>query len=266
MTYAQAVTLIDELPQIIQLPPTQKTVNMDPRFINEYNSGVGYGSRYPDKRYPVMQESVYYEEIVKDYPNIQSKIRKTDPNPYGKYDETIEPRVIYHQENDIYSEIQRPKNPYPKQDLPTQQNYSTYSDYPNYQSEQRLKPTKILKNLEQDKKYKLKEPTRIVYKNKYSSPGSIENDYMQGDMIPEEEEQHLAVSSRQRVHYDKPMMSNGETYPIVEHYSIQCTDVMDHINKCPVCYKLYKRNEMFYLGLIVFLFLIVLFLLWKNKK
>lgn len=263
MTYAQAVTLIDELPQMIQLPPAQKTVNMDPRFINDYDSGVGYGSRYPDKRYPVMQESVYYEEIVKDYPNIQSKIRKTDPNPYGKYDETMEPKVIYHQENDIYTEIQKPRNPYSRRESPTQQNYPEYPDYPE---EQRPKPTKFSKKPVQDKKYKLKEPTRIVYNNKFSAPGSIENDYMSGDMIPEQEEQHLAVSSKQRAHYDKPMMSNGETYPIVEHYSIQCTDVMDHINKCPVCYKLYKRNEMFYLGLIVFLFLIVLFLLWKNRK
>jgi hypothetical protein len=60
MSYAQAVTYIDQLPPMVQL-----------------------SSAYGAKSNP------YYEEVVKDHPNIQSKIRQTDTNYFGKYEETL---------------------------------------------------------------------------------------------------------------------------------------------------------------------------------
>lgn len=60
MSYAQAITYIDQLPPMVQLP-----------------------SSYGAKTNP------YYEEVVKDHPNIQSKIRQTDTNYFGKYEETL---------------------------------------------------------------------------------------------------------------------------------------------------------------------------------
>ena len=258
--YAQAVTLIDELPQMIQLPPTQKTVNMDPRF------ATGVGSQ---NKNDMFNENIYYEEIVKDYPNIQSKIRKTDPNPFGKYNETMETKVVYHQENDdsIYSEIQNGQQHskrYPNREYSSRQGYSSqHQEYPNqydYSSQDYYRDNSEQKQFRYPSNvpYKLKEPTKIVYNNKFSSPGTIEMDYMNANMFPVQEEQHLPVSAKQRSHYNKPMISNNfDTYPIVENYSISCTDVMDHINKCPVCYKLYRRNEMFYLAIMGFLILLI---------
>jgi hypothetical protein len=51
----------------------------------------------------------YYEEIVKEHPGIQSKIRNTDPNPYGKYEETV-----------------------PKPEPPAQISWNNIPDYPIY--------------------------------------------------------------------------------------------------------------------------------------
>ena len=62
MSYAQAVTYIDELPPMVQVPPTSKA-----------------------------SANPYYEEIVKEHPSVQSKIRKMDSNFFGKYEETMPP-------------------------------------------------------------------------------------------------------------------------------------------------------------------------------
>lgn len=72
MSYAQAITYIEDLPPIVQMNPR----GMMPPSANPY-----------------------YEEVVKDHPNIQSKIRQTDTNYFGKYEETMPyvhptPRVV----------------------------------------------------------------------------------------------------------------------------------------------------------------------------
>lgn len=78
MPYAQAVTMINELPPMVQLPTQQP-----------------------------LQGNPYYEEVVKDHPGIQSKIRQLDNNPYGKYEETI-----------------------PRPDPPAQVGWNNIPDYP----------------------------------------------------------------------------------------------------------------------------------------
>lgn len=70
MPYAQAVTMIDELPPIIQLPTMQHQPPPPPRSF---------------------QENPYYEEVIRKHPNVQSKIRQLDHTPFGKYPETMSP-------------------------------------------------------------------------------------------------------------------------------------------------------------------------------
>lgn len=65
MSYAQAVTYIDELPPMVQM--------------------TSRGSR----------TNPYFEEVVKEHPSIQSKIRQTDTNFFGKYEETMPPAAPY---------------------------------------------------------------------------------------------------------------------------------------------------------------------------
>lgn len=66
MSYAQAITYLDELPPMVQLPS-------------------------PEAASPPGVKNPYYEEIVKDHPSVQSKIRKLDSNFFGKYEETLPP-------------------------------------------------------------------------------------------------------------------------------------------------------------------------------
>lgn len=71
MPYSNAtVTMIDELPPMVQLPT---------RYSND--PPLAQGNQYTN---------TYYEEIVKDYPTVQSKIRPTEINPFAKYEETLQ--------------------------------------------------------------------------------------------------------------------------------------------------------------------------------
>lgn len=289
MTYVQPFTLIDELPPMIQLS-AHKTVNMDPRNMSS--------------------DSVYYEEIVKDYPNIQSKIRKTDPNPFGKYDETMmdAPKVVYHQELSAdYETIQQThfQNMYPyQQQSPLGQQYLVYQQYPDlnmqrhpppqqsnqypfqypdpnmrrypppqpqqyppqqYPSNQYPIPTPTsMPQRSPMERPKPKGPENINYNKKESQPSVFHNDYVPGSMVPEQRDQHLPISQSRNIHYNKPML-DGDQYPVVENYDISCKDVMHHIDNCPVCSKLYKRNDRIYIGIIAVLILLIFILVWKKR-
>lgn len=71
MPYSNAtVTMIDELPPMVQLPT---------RYSND--PPLAQGNQYTN---------TYYEEIIKEYPTVQSKIRPTEVNPFAKYEETLQ--------------------------------------------------------------------------------------------------------------------------------------------------------------------------------
>jgi|688.fasta_scaffold560807_2 hypothetical protein len=105
MPYAHAVTPIDEIP-MIQLPSLQRGQGQfseiprgreprgsfprsQPQFdeVQYDNEITAFPAKQPNGR--PFEGNPYYEEIIKEHPGIQSKIRNTDPNPYGKYEETV---------------------------------------------------------------------------------------------------------------------------------------------------------------------------------
>lgn len=117
MSYASAVTYIDELPPMVQLAggnnPAGRTVRDDnyykrnPFAPNENqimyppssppdsplpNRFANYSQQQSQKSYPPAPANDYYEEIVKSYPSIQSKIRA--PSTGGKYDDQFENEPI----------------------------------------------------------------------------------------------------------------------------------------------------------------------------
>lgn len=80
MPYAQAVTMIHELPPMVQQPSP---------YGNPYGQQPpAQSAQYPPKPFV---DNPYYEEVIKEHPGVQSKIRQLDTNPYGKYEETMPP-------------------------------------------------------------------------------------------------------------------------------------------------------------------------------
>jgi hypothetical protein len=104
MPYAQAVTMINELPPMVQVPPR-----------------VQHASESP------LQGNPYYEEVIKDHPGVQSKIRVLDSNPYGKYEETIYPPATWNNMPDYSIIAERPGA--------VQQNYLPSNMIPRAQSQ-----------------------------------------------------------------------------------------------------------------------------------
>ena len=71
MPYAQAFTLIEELPPLMQLSTdSQMTQQMSGNNANKY-----------------------YNEVVQEHPSIGRKIRNLESKPFGKLDETYQPSV-----------------------------------------------------------------------------------------------------------------------------------------------------------------------------
>ena len=85
MSYAQAITYIDELPPIVQVPSSKASPT-----------------------------NPYYEEVIKEHPGIQSKIRRTETDYFGKYNETMPP----------------PPQAMPRQDFGNQPRAVPIPDYP----------------------------------------------------------------------------------------------------------------------------------------
>ena len=185
MPYSNAFTMIDDLPPMIQMPiPNQQLA----QYSNQY-----------------------YEEIIKDHPTVQSKIRPTEVNPMARYEETI---------------------PYPINTVPSNPNYMI-PDYPTIPR----------------------------------SPGSLRQDYIQSNMIPKAEEQHLPiVSNRIQPHYANPNYNNIQqnSYPIVESY-LNCRDIKNHIDNCHLCNALYYREKI-YMGVIGVLLILIFVLIFRFSK
>ena len=83
MPYAQAFTLIDELPPLMQVPPESQMLQMPQQM-----SGDKYGNKY-------------YDEVVQEHPGVRRKIRNLESKPFGKLDETYQhltsPPSVVHQ-------------------------------------------------------------------------------------------------------------------------------------------------------------------------
>jgi hypothetical protein len=94
MPYRQAITMIDELPPMVQLAPKTPP----------YPQG-------PPNRFGLDDPNKYYEEAIQKHPTVQSKIRPTDPNPLSKYEETVEDsRKTFKNESDSeYPRVSRPR-------------------------------------------------------------------------------------------------------------------------------------------------------------
>lgn len=118
MPYAHAVTPIDEIP-MVQLPPLQRGQGQFSELPRRSFQRGQQFQDYSDTEFTAFppknpngrpfEGNPYYEEIVKEHPGIQSKIRNTDPNPWGKYEETV-----------------------PKPDPPAQISWNNIPDYPIY--------------------------------------------------------------------------------------------------------------------------------------
>lgn len=198
MPYSTAITMIDDLPPMVQLP-----------------------TRYQQQQ-PLAQQNqytnTYYEEVIKEHPTIQSKIRPTEVNPFAKYEETLPPQPFH----------------------PATATTPTVSpSQPNY-----LVP-----------KYPLiGQP-----------PASVGQSYMSGNMIPNQEVQHLPIAEKIATHYDRPISNKSleyHNYPTVENY-LSCRDVMEHVSNCPICKNLYHKNDRLYMGIIAILALLIFIMVYR---
>lgn len=175
MPYSKSITFIDELPPMVQLPQnyvqTEENVSQKNIYTNPY-----------------------YEEIIKEHPTVQSKIRPTEVNPHLKYEETF------------------PQNA--------------------------------------------------------QQPAHVSQNYIRGNMIPQEEVQYLPIAKNIPTQYDRTFMKDSmehSNYPIVESFGT-CKDLLDHIGTCPLCSKLYSKNERLYYIIGSVLIIIILILLFKIKN
>lgn len=238
MPYARAVTLLEDLPPMVQMENPEwdgeldlKVGSMDIDVSEQQPHGVrSINMNREVKRNP------FFDEVVQEYPQIERKIRKdTDLSPYETYLQTSpatkkqsatavpkDPRDF--RESGVAAEYTQPGNGY----------------------------------------YQLK---------KNVPPSGIKQNYLNQDMIPVREEQHMPVANQQQSHYNS-VLSYGRTYPVVpvEHYENKappaptCKDIAEHIHDCPVCSILYKKNDKMYIGIIIALALLIFLLVWKLNK
>ena len=188
MTYANAVTMIDELPPIVQA--------------THPSTGYPYSTSHISNPHPTFMlpngdgDNDYYNEIVNQIPSIRKKIRQDDMklHPYGKYEEV----------ND--------------------------------------------------------------YLRKDNVPAVASQNYLSGNMIPKDEMNHLPIAVNDPVHY-KNLNGNKKIYPIMEYYdTIPCKDIANHIDNCPICSKIYRKNDYILISIIVALIIVIVLLIIKEKK
>lgn len=179
MSYAQAITYIEDLPPIVQVPSR-------------------YGQQQPTT-------NPYYEEVVREHPNIQSKIRQTDTNYFGKYEETLP----------------QPVAPPPRRPPPNEGRAVPIPEYPL----------------------------------KGNPPAFVQQNYLGGGMVANDQEQHLPIAQKVPIHYNLPLAGAPyqSTYPIVEH--LTCDQCKNWQMKC-------ERLYMLIIGALIF---VVLMLLRKVK-
>ncbi len=210
MPYANAITMIEDLPPMIQLPTKYHP-----------SASLAQQNQYTNP---------YFEEVIKDHPTVQSKIRPTEVNPMAKYEATMAPS------SNLYERITTPP-PQPTQvPLPPQ--------HPNY-----MLPDYPLSG---------------------QPPAFVQQDYLPSSMIPHAEERHLPIVPAQGipVRYKSPMVPGSldqNTYPIVENF-LSCRDVMAHINSCPICSNIYHKNDRMYIGIIAILVLLIFIMVFRFSR
>jgi hypothetical protein len=198
--------MINELPPMVQVPPyAQQPYGQQPYGQQPYGQQpYGQQPNASHQNSQTIQNNPYYEEVVRDHPGVQSKIRVLDPNPYGKYEETI------------------PQPPPPAwNNIP---DYSIISD----------------------------------------RPGAVQQNYLPSDMVPRVQSQHLPVAPQIPVQYNRPMLDNPHSgFPVIENYQMSCRDVMAHIKECPICARLYGKNDTIYLGVIAVMILLIFVIIFR---
>lgn len=232
MPYARAVTLVEDLPPMVEME--NHTSNY------ELNYKVGAVELDMNEQQPYGLHSInpnsdvkpnpFYKEVMDEYPQIERKIRKDkDLNPYETYLQTSTQTVDNFKKSVDSRESKEPNQQY------------THPGHGHYQLRK-------------------------------SPPGSIQQNYVNQDMVPVKEEQHLPVAVKQQAHYNSPL-SYSRTYPVipreVEHFmdkSLSCKEIAEHVNSCPICSILYKKNDKIYMGIIVVLAVLIFLLVWKLNK
>lgn len=192
MTYANAITMIDELPPIVQVnhpssgyPYSISHMPQSGQTSILPNGGGSSGSSEPN----------YYNEVIEKIPSIGRKIRSDDMklHPFGRYDEV----------NDFL--------------------------------------------------------------RKDNMPGVASQNYLSGNMIPKEEVNHLPIAVNEPVRYRNSQ--SKQIYPTMEYFdSIPCKDIANHIDNCPICSKIYRKNDYILIGIIIALIIVIVLLIIKEKK
>jgi hypothetical protein len=187
MSYAKAITMIDDLPPMIQ---TRSPYTGYPYSRSHMETHQGMD----DSLLPNSMDTNYYAEIVDKIPSISKKIRQ------------------YEKQN-IYDEYQRKTN----------------------------------------------------------LPSNLRNDYFPGDNLiglsSSGEVNHLPVLDNQTVNpkgYSN--LKNNTTYPVIENFNlIPCRDILNHVENCPICKKLFKKNDLLLYTIIAILILVIILFLLQNK-
>jgi len=223
MPYANAITMIDDLPPMVQLP-------------TKYQSSGPFGQQN-------QYTNPYFEEVIKDHPSIQGKIRQTEINPMAKYESTMAPYETTAPPNPNYMVPNYPLIAQPPSSV--QQNYLRSNMVP-YDEERHLpvvQPNGI----------------PVQYKN-IMVPGTFDqNGYPTvGGAGP---------NGYPTVGGAGPNGVGGGVMgaPTIEGF-LSCRDVMGHINSCPICANLYHKNDRMYLGIIAILVLLIFIMVFRFSR
>jgi len=230
MVYAKAITLLEDLPSLVEIGHVDDDSEIDLQMgsLNiDISEQQPHGLRTLNQNIEVKQNP-YYDEVIKTYPQIQRKIREfSDPDPYQTYMQNSIP---------IHSPI-RYKH---KQMI-------TSSRLPHSESK-----VEVYEN----------------YQHKNNTPAVVKQNYMNQSMIPKHTEQHMPVAQERQLHYNANQ-SYGRNYPVVQiedYTNLNCKDLINHIDSCPVCSILHRKNDKIYIGIIIVLALLIFLLVWKLNR
>lgn len=102
------------------------------------------------------------------------------------------------------------------------------------------------------------------YQRKNTMPATPRNDYGNGNMIPRYEVNHLPITPTDPTIQYANRVHNQ--YPVVESFNlIPCRDIMSHIDNCPICKKIFKKNDLLLFCIIAILAVVIILFLLQNK-
>ena len=106
------------------------------------------------------------------------------------------------------------------------------------------------------------------YQKKNNLPSNPRNDYINGsNMIANWEANHLPINDNPTIQYTNNSNINKQIYPVVENFNlIPCRDIMNHIDNCPICKKIFKKNDFLLICIIAILASVIILFLLQNKN